>query len=496
MTMISRAQFGTEFAWGVATAAYQIEGAWDRDGKGPSIWDEFTHGRGPFGIPRIKDNATGDVATDSYDRVEEDIALVAAMGFTAYRFSISWPRVIPGGIGPCNEVGIEYYSRVVDSCLAAGIEPWVTLYHWDLPAALEARGGWTNPEVVSWFVEYVTVVVDALGDRVSRWMLFNEPLSFTVLGYLLGVHAPGRRGLKSFCDSVHHVHQCTARGAEAIRAHARRSPVVGSTHYLSPVLASGSGPLSRIAETNADALINGIFLEPTAGRGYPAKLPTMLSSLARRGPCTQELQADLDFLGVQYYTRLRTPWLPVPGLWTIPLFGRNPELGVTSLGWEIRPEGLGMVLDRVHSYGAFPEVVVTEGGASFDDRLVNRQPGDAKVVDADHSSEDGPQESVHDQVRIRYYERHLAEVAAAQRRGVPVSGYFCWSLMDNFEWTFGYRPRFGLVYVDYETQRRVIKDSGKWFGSLLGGTARLGTARLDTARLDTARLDASIGDTP
>lgn len=166
MTMISRAQFGTEFAWGVATAAYQIEGAWDRDGKGPSIWDEFTHGRGPFGIPRIKDNATGDVATDSYDRVEEDIALVAAMGFTAYRFSISWPRVIPGGIGPCTEVGIEYYSRVVDSCLAAGIEPWVTLYHWDLPAALEARGGWTNPEVVSWFVEYVTVVVDAL-DRKS-----------------------------------------------------------------------------------------------------------------------------------------------------------------------------------------------------------------------------------------------------------------------------------------------------------------------------------------
>ena len=185
MPEISADDFGDGFTWGVATAAYQIEGAWDADGKGPSVWDEFTHGRGPLGLRRIKDGATGDVATDSYHRFEEDIALVAAMGFSAYRFSISWPRVMPDGTGAVNAAGLDYYSRVVDACLAAGIEPWVTLYHWDLPAALERRGGWTNREIVGWFSDYVSVVVAALGDRVRQWMVFNEPLSFTMLGYLL-----------------------------------------------------------------------------------------------------------------------------------------------------------------------------------------------------------------------------------------------------------------------------------------------------------------------
>ncbi|MEI2651520.1 MAG: GH1 family beta-glucosidase [Microthrixaceae bacterium] len=454
MTEISADDFGDGFTWGVATAAYQIEGAWDADGKGPSVWDEFTHGRGPLGLRRIKDGATGDVATDSYHRFEEDIALVAAMGFSAYRFSISWPRVMPDGTGAVNAAGLDYYSRVVDACLAAGIEPWVTLYHWDLPAALERRGGWTNREIVGWFSDYVSVVVAALGDRVRQWMVFNEPLSFTMLGYLLGAHAPGRRGPAAFCAAAHHVNLATAEGARAARAASPRSDAsIGTTQYLSPVLASGVGPLAGIAERSADALVNRLFLEPNLGLGYPWDDCGLLRGIKRHHrPGDDELATiDLDFLGVQYYTRLRAPWLPIPGIWTIPHFGQDRGCELTSMGWEVRPEGLGMVLDRVHAYGAYDRVVVTESGASFDEELVDGR--------------------VHDNRRIAYFQRHLAELRATIDRGVPVEGYFCWSLLDNFEWTFGYRPRFGLVHVDYATQQRIVKDSGRWFARLLGGRA-------------------------
>ena len=454
MTEISADDFGDGFTWGVATAAYQIEGAWDADGKGPSVWDEFTHGRGPLGLRRIKDGATGDVATDSYHRFEEDIALVAAMGFSAYRFSISWPRVMPDGTGAVNAAGLDYYSRVVDACLAAGIEPWVTLYHWDLPAALERRGGWTNREIVGWFSDYVSVVVAALGDRVRQWMVFNEPLSFTMLGYLLGAHAPGRRGPAAFCAAAHHVNLATAEGARAARAASPRSDAsIGTTQYLSPVLASGVGPLAGIAERSADALVNRLFLEPNLGLGYPWDDCGLLRGIKRHHrPGDDEVATiDLDFLGVQYYTRLRAPWLPIPGIWTIPHFGQDRGCELTSMGWEVRPEGLGMVLDRVHAYGAYDRVVVTESGASFDEELVD--------------------DRVHDNRRIAYFQRHLAELRATIDRGVPVEGYFCWSLLDNFEWTFGYRPRFGLVHVDYATQQRIVKDSGRWFARLLGGRA-------------------------
>ena len=454
MTEISADDFGDGFTWGVATAAYQIEGAWDTDGKGPSVWDEFTHGRGPLGLRRIKDGATGDVATDSYHRFEEDIALVAAMGFGAYRFSISWPRVMPDGTGAVNAAGLDYYSRVVDACLAAGIEPWVTLYHWDLPAALERRGGWTNREIVGWFSDYVSVVVAALGDRVRQWMVFNEPLSFTMLGYLLGAHAPGRRGPAAFCAAAHHVNLATVEGARAARAASPRSDAsIGTTQYLSPVLASGVGPLAGIAERSADALVNRLFLEPNLGLGYPWDDCGLLRGIKRHHrPGDDEVATiDLDFLGVQYYTRLRAPWLPIPGIWTIPHFGQDRGCELTSMGWEVRPEGLGMVLDRVHAYGAYDRVVVTESGASFDEELVDGR--------------------VHDNRRIAYFQRHLAELRATIDRGVPVEGYFCWSLLDNFEWTFGYRPRFGLVHVDYATQQRIVKDSGRWFARLLGGRA-------------------------
>lgn len=444
---MSLAEFGADFTWGVATAAYQIEGSPHADGKGPSIWDTFSHRPGV-----IADGTNGDVATDSYRRFPEDVALVYSMGFDAYRFSLSWPRVQPDGTG-LNQKGLDHYKRLIDSCLGAGIEPWITLYHWDLPQALEDKGGWTNRDIVEIFAEYAQIVGETFGDRVRNWMVFNEPLSFTMLGYMLGSHAPGRRGLNNFFPAIHHVNLATADGARALRA-AATNPVVGTTQYLSPTLGSGPGPnLAQRAERAANAMLNRTFLEPNLGMGYPVDDAPILRMMRRyiQDGDLEHCEIDLDFLGVQYYTRLRAPFRPIPGLWTIPGFGDDPDLEKTSMGWEIRPEGLGMVLDMVHAYRRYPRIVVTEGGASFDDPF-----------------EGG---AVHDNRRIAYYESHLAQVRAAQQRGVPVDGYFCWSLLDNFEWAAGYEPRFGLVYVDYETQRRTIKDSGYWFAGQLGGVA-------------------------
>jgi beta-glucosidase len=444
---MSLREFGPDFLWGVATAAYQIEGSPDADGKAASIWDTFTHRPG-----KIADGSTGDVATDSYRRFPEDVALVHSLGFGAYRFSLSWPRIQPDG-RTVNQAGLDHYQRVVDSCLGAGIEPWVTLYHWDLPQELENQGGWTNRAIVDAYAEYVAVVGEALGDRVTNWMLFNEPMSFTMLGYMLGEHAPGRRGLNNFFPAIHHVHLATAEGAAALRASAT-DPTVGTTHYLTAAKGSGPGPnLAQRAERAANAMLNRAFLEPGLGLGYPVDDAPILRMMRRyiRDGDLERCEVDLDFIGVQYYTRLRAPFRPIPGLWTIPGFGDDPEVEKTSMGWEIRPEGLGMVLDMVHAYDRFGRIVVTEGGASFPDRLMA--------------------ERVRDSRRIAYYESHLAQVRAAIDRGVPVDGYFCWSLLDNFEWAAGYEPRFGLVYVDYETQRRVVKDSGYWFADQLGGTA-------------------------
>lgn len=447
--------FGSDFTWGVATAAFQIEGSSAVDGKGPSIWDTFTHRRDRHGRTPVKDGTTADVATDSYRRFREDIALVRALGFGAYRFSISWPRIFPTGGGPLNHAGLDHYSRMVDACLEAGVEPWVTLYHWDLPQALQDRGGWTARDTVHRYCEYAAAVAGALGDRVRHWMLFNEPLNVVISGHVTGVMAPGRRSLPAYFAALHHVNLATGLGSRAVRA-ADPDAVIGTTQYVSPPIGSGPGRLAGVAERAAHAVLNRAFLEPLLGLGYPWRAAPLLLGVRPflRDDDAAHLLADLDFLGVQYYTRLRAPFLPLPGLWTVPQFG-GAEHGneLTSLGWEIIPEGLGLALDWAHSYGAFQRIVVTEGGASF--------PGE-QVVNG----------RVRDPRRIDYYVRHLAEVAAARERGVPVDGYFAWSLMDNFEWAEGFEPRFGLVHVDFGTQERTIKDSGYWFAEQLGGTAR------------------------
>jgi beta-glucosidase len=440
--------FGDDFTWGVATAAFQIEGSPDADGKGPSIWDTFSHTPG-----KIADGTNADIATDSYRRFPEDIGLVHSLGFDAYRFSVSWPRIMPDG-RTVNQKGLDHYKRVVESSLGAGIEPWVTLYHWDLPQALEDEGGWTNRDIVQWYSDYVTVVGESLGDLVTNWMLFNEPLNVALSGYMTGQFAPGRRGLSSFFPALHHVNLATADGARALRA-VDPDGVVGTTHYLAPVKGSGPGPrLAQRAERAADAMLNRVFLEPNLGLGYPvedAPILRMMNRYIQEGDL-ERCTVDLDFLGVQYYTKLRAPFLPIPGLWTVPSFGDDENLEKTSMGWEIWPEGLGLVLDKVAAYGKYPRFVITEGGASFDDVLADGR--------------------VHDPRRITYYIDHLEQVRAAMDRGIRIDGYFAWSLMDNYEWASGFEPRFGLVYVDYPTQQRTIKDSGYWFAEQLGGTAR------------------------
>ncbi|QYG92153.1 beta-glucosidase [Iamia sp. SCSIO 61187] len=451
MTELRREDFGDDFTWGVAHAAYQVEGAWDADDKGPSIWDTFTHGGG-----RVFDKTNGDVATDFYHRYPEDLALVRAMGFDAQRFSISWPRVLPDGVGRVSTKGLDFYSRVVDTCLELGIEPWVTLYHWDLPEALHRRGGWANRDSVEWFGELADAVVGRLGDRVTRWMVFNEPGTFLPFGYLLGGHAPGVRSLRRFQAAVHHVGLAQGRGAAAIRA-AAPGASVGTTHIFTPPDVAGDRPRHRRAARAFDAAMNRVYVEPSLGLGYPMDDAPLLRGIERyvRGSDEADLVVDWDFLGVQYYQRFAVAAAPVPGLRFVPLFRKDHKrFDITAMGWEVDPTGLSDVLRTVHGYGKVPELFVTENGAAYPDHLVDGR--------------------VHDVRRTAYYRDHLAEVARARREGVPVHGYFCWSYCDNFEWAAGLRPRFGLVHVDYETQRRTVKDSGYWFSRLLGGTVTPG----------------------
>ncbi|RDI96096.1 beta-glucosidase [Meiothermus sp. QL-1] len=443
--MVKREAFGPEFRWGVATSAYQIEGAVREDGRGPSIWDTFAHAPG-----RIKTGENGDVACDFYHRYAEDIALIRSLNFQAHRFSLAWPRILPEGRGRVNPKGLDFYHRVIDRTLELGLEPWVTLYHWDLPQALEDQGGWTNRAIVDWFAAYVEVCARAFGDRVRHWMVLNEPTVFTVLGYLQGKHAPGRRGLANFLPAVHHAALAQAEGGRALRA-CVPGAVVGTTFSASYVQAAGPTWLSRMAAAHYDAVANRLFLEPALGLGYPWNSAPFLHLLRRyiRPGDLERLAFDFDFIGLQTYFRQLVRFDPLQlGTWAqeVPHEARGGEL--TAMGWEVWPENLYLLLKQFAAYPKVRRIVVTENGMA----LLDTPEGDR----------------VHDPRRIAFIEAHLAQLLRAKQEGVPVEGYFYWSFLDNFEWAEGYRPRFGLVYVDYPTQRRIVKDSGRWFQAFLG----------------------------
>ncbi|MEZ5137571.1 MAG: GH1 family beta-glucosidase [Acidimicrobiales bacterium] len=447
MTDLQRGDFGDDFTWGVAHASYQVEGAWDVDGKGPSIWDAFAHGGG-----RIRGGATGDVACDYYHRYEADTDLVRELGFDAQRFSISWPRVLPDGVGRVNPAGLDFYDRVVDACLERGVQPWPTLYHWDLPQALQDRGGWANRSIVGWFEEYVQVVAERLGDRVRDWMVFNEPCSFLVVGHLLGYHA--RRPLAASVPGRHPPREPgPGRGRPGAAGHGGRRQR-GHHHIVTPMTTAGDAERDRRARASLDVIANRIFWEPNLGLGYPVDDAPLIAGIDRyrKAGDDEDVRVDWDFVGVQYYQRQRVLSWPVPKLRGIPLPRKDfRRYEITAMGWEVQPDGLYESLERWHAYGRVPKLIVTENGAAFPDRLVDGR--------------------VHDDRRTAFYRDHLAEVRRAIGDGIPVHGYFCWSLMDNFEWAEGYDPRFGLVHVDFDTQARTVKDSGRWFQGFLGAAA-------------------------
>ena len=437
------AAFPPGFLWGTATAAYQVEGAWNADGRSPSIWDTFCRKPGA-----IAGGDTGDVACDHYRRFRDDVALMADLGVTAYRFSISWPRLLPDGIGRVNERGLAFYDALVDLLLEREIRPLATLYHWDLPQVLQDRGGWGNRDVVGWFGEYAARAGARLGDRVAHWVTVNEPAVVAFAGHLEGRHAPGARDRALALRVAHHLLLAHGSGASALRASAR-DPRIGIALDLRPAYPKTATPEDEGAARRVDAAASRWFLDPLFGRGYPADAVALSADLvpARAVAEMSGFDGALDFLGVNYYTREVVEAAGVPPLAAAPAAPAAAER--TAMGWEVYPDGLRHLLVRLHEDYGPASLFVTENGAAYDDHP-------------------GPDGRVEDGERVRYLARHLAAAAEAVRLGVPLDGYFAWSLLDNFEWAEGYSKRFGIVRVDYATQRRTVKASGEWYRSLLG----------------------------
>ncbi|MCA1588284.1 MAG: beta-glucosidase [Chloroflexi bacterium] len=439
------ARFPSGFVWGAAIAAYQIEGSAGVDGRGPSIWDTFSHTAG-----RTFSGDTGDVACDHYARLESDLDLMAALNLGAYRFSVAWPRVQPFGEGAPNPAGLAFYDRLVDGLLERGIEPWLTLYHWDLPQPLEDRGGWPERDIVGRFAEYARIVVDRLGDRVQHWITLNEPWVFTFVGYGDGRHAPGRRDWPAALLAAHHAHLAHREAVAAIRAGVPAAQV-GISLNLAPVEAATETAGDVTAARLHDGALNCWWLDPIFGRGYPLDMIAAFGPLLR-GVDVRELDEaarPLDFIGVNYYTRARmaAPSRDRPQGGPLPLVAAPGALPVTAMGWEVDPDGLRRLLVRLTGEYAPAALAITENGAAYADVVAS----DGSVVDTD---------------RLEYIRDHVAAAADAIDEGVPLVAYFAWSLLDNFEWAEGYAKRFGIVHVDYATQRRTVKASGEWYAAL------------------------------
>lgn len=443
-SFLNKDQFGDDFLWGVSTAAFQIEGAHDADGKGSSIWDVFTSQKG-----KIKNGHHALTACDFYNSYQTDIDLIQELNIPNFRFSISWPRIMPTGVHPVNQAGIDYYNNIIDSLLASGIQPWITLYHWDLPHVLETKGGWTNRESVSWFSQYVDICAQYFGDRVKNWMVINEPSVFTGAGYFLGIHAPGKKGISNYLKAMHHVTLATAAGAKILR---NRIPDanIGTTFSCTHIEPATETPKDIEAAKRVDTLLNRTFIEPILGLGYPqADLPVLkkLNNYILEDDLNN-LSFDFDFIGLQCYTRevvKSSMLIPYIGAELISAEKRN--VISTDMGWEVYPAALYHVLKKFNAYKGIKKIIITENGAAFPDILTNGK--------------------VYDIKRTHYIQDHLEQILKARKDGLNVEGYFVWSLTDNFEWAEGYNARFGLIHVDFETQQRTIKHSGLWFKDFL-----------------------------
>ncbi len=435
---MKKVTFPAGFSWGTATASYQVEGAWQEDGKGESIWDRFSHTEG-----KINTGDTGDIACDQYHRYPEDVAIMKELGMRGYRFSISWSRIFPDASGVVNQKGLDYYSRLVDELLAAGVMPFPTLYHWDLPQWVEDAGGWSNRAIIGLFSKYAETVVNALGDRVKKWMVFNEPWVFTYLGYLYGVHAPGVRDSDRAVKASHIVNLAQASAMAAMRA-TGKVEMVGSAHSMAAPYAASESPEDKAASERHHAWNNIWFLDPILKGAYPQayiEQEKMLRKMDVRPGDMEACKSKLDFIGVNLYQRA--------------IVANNPDdrnLGIrmqrgtgptTAFGWEVWPAALYQMIKRIDADYKLP-IFVTENGCSY-----------PTAPDANGR--------VPDQERIDFYRGFVGQVGRAIDEGCDVRGYYAWTLIDNFEWAEGFRQRFGIVHVDFETQKRTIKDSGFWF---------------------------------
>lgn len=448
--MSAARHFPPGFLWGAATAAYQIEGAAAEGGRGASIWDTFSHTPGA-----VANGDTGDVATDHYHRYRQDVDLIAALGLSAYRFSVSWPRVQPRGQGPANPQGLAFYDRLVDALLERGVSPALTLYHWDLPQELQDAGGWPARDTAYRFAEYAQLVHDHLGDRVGLWTTLNEPWCSAFLGYASGEHAPGIKDAGASLAAAHHLLLGHGLATSAMQSQARGAEKFAITVNLSQVIPASADPADRAAGQLFDGLANRIFLDPVLRGAYPQDVVTATQHIADWSfvqPGDEQLiSAPIDLLGVNYYQPLRVAADPsghgpaeYPG--TVGMKALAPHAPRTDMGWEINPQGFTDLLVRLQADYGVP-IIITENGAAFDDVL-------------------GPDGRVADPGRTEFLAGHLRAVHDAIGAGVDVRGYFAWSLLDNFEWAHGYRRRFGLVYVDYQTQARVPKDSAHWYAQV------------------------------
>jgi len=436
--------FPDGFLWGASTSAYQIEGAVQEDGRGPSIWDTFSHQPG-----NILGDETGDIACGHYHRWPEDVALMRELGLGAYRLSTAWPRILPEGRGQASPKGLEFYDRLIDAVMAENIEPWICLYHWDLPQALEDRGGWQNRDIASWFAEYAAITARRLGDRVKHWATFNEPNAASVLGYCEGKHAPGIHGRETALKAIHVMNLAHGLGAEAMRSE-RADLLVGNIYNFHPREPASEHEEDEIAAVMLDALWNRSFPDPQIHGAYPEALAGEMADLIQPGDL-EIIKQKLDYFAFNHYTRSRVrrdPDHPFE-VGTLP-----PEPGrpVTEMGWEIAPEAFRQILiEAKERYSGELPIYVLENGAAFADQ-----------IDADGR--------IRDEARISYLRGYLGAVLDAITAGVPVRGYFVWSLLDNFEWNFGYSKRFGVVHVDFETLERRPKDSFHFYSELAQGS--------------------------
>jgi beta-glucosidase len=436
-----------DFVWGVSTSSYQIEGAAQQDGRGPSIWDTFCR-KG-----EIANHDTGDIACDHYHRYAEDVALMRNIGIDAYRFSVSWPRVLPEGRGPANEPGLDFYDRLIDALLASGIEPWLCLYHWDLPQALDDLGGWTARDSATWFADYAALVARRYGDRVQRFATFNEPSVFSLLGFAFGSHAPGLTSRDALLKVIHNVNRAHGRAVDAIRSTVARASI-GAVHNVQQCFPAGDDPADRDAATVFSQYWNKAFPDPQFLGCYPPLLTKALATLVQPDDLA-EICRPVDWFGLNHYSPLYVKSVAdsVLGCGFGPA---PPELPRTSMGWPIQPDGFRDTLVALDQTYGLP-IYVLENGTAANDRVLDT----GEVLDPD---------------RIDYLRAYIAAMREAIVAGADVRGYFVWSLLDNFEWNNGYSQRFGMVHVDYETLRRTPKASARWYAGLIRASRQPGVA--------------------